>query len=81
VAVMSAPVKSSFPKRNLYHDQGAMEMSEQEKRTRKPGVCVPWEERLKEYPKIMGDEKIVQKVWEETDMLAYLYIWFCLTLF
>ena len=46
-----------------------------------PGVCIPWEERLKEYARITGDEKIVQRVWEDTDRLAYLYIWFVLTLF
>lgn len=52
----------------------------EEKVVVKPGVCVPWEEKVKEYQKIMGDEKIVQAVWEGTDALAYAYIWFCLTL-
>ena len=47
---------------------------------KKPGVCVPWEEKVKEYEKIMGDEKVAKKVWEETDDLAYQYIWFVLTL-
>jgi len=44
----------------------------------KPGVCIPWEVRVKEYPRIMGDAKVVKKVWEEIDNLAYLYIWFVL---
>ena len=56
-------------------------MSEQEHGTLKPGVCIPWEEKRKEYAEILGDEKIVQKVWEETDVLAYLYIWACLIQF
>jgi len=43
----------------------------------RPGVCFPWEEKVKEYPKILGDPKIVQKVWEELDTLGYLYLWFC----
>ena len=45
-----------------------------------PGVCVPWEEKAKEYEKIMGDKEIVKKVWEEVDDLAYQYVWFCLAL-
>jgi len=49
-----------------------------EKKAKEPGVCIPWEEKVKEYGKIMGDEKIVKKVWEDIDTLAYLYIWFCL---
>lgn len=53
---------------------------EKEKKAKKPGVCVSWEEKVKEYEKIMGDEKIVKKVWEDIDDLAYQYIWFCLAL-
>ncbi|MFP4057235.1 MAG: hypothetical protein ACLF0G_10235 [Candidatus Brocadiia bacterium] len=41
----------------------------------KPGVCIPWDQRRKEYPKLLGDEEVVKKAWEETDLLAYLYIW------
>ncbi len=57
-------------------------MSEQrpDPKTR-PGVCIPWEERKKEYPKILGDEKVVKKVWEEMDDLAYQFIWACLIQF
>ena len=47
---------------------------------KKPGVCVPWEEKVKEYKKIMGDEEVAKKVWEDIDDLAYQYIWFILTL-
>ena len=43
----------------------------------KPGVCIPWELRVKEYPEMLGDPKVVQKSWEEIDTLAYLYLWFC----
>ena len=52
----------------------------EEKKTREPGVCIPWEEKIKEYEKIMGDEQIVKKVWEEVDGMAYQYIWFVLAL-
>ncbi len=46
-----------------------------------PGVCVPWEEKLKELPKISGDEAIVKRVWEDLDAFGYMYIWQCLLSF
>lgn len=42
---------------------------------RPPGVCVPWAEKKAELPPITGDEQLVRRVWEETDALAYMYIW------
>lgn len=53
---------------------------EKEKVAKKPGVCIPWEEKIKEYEKITGDKEIVKTVWEDVDNLAYQYIWFCLAL-
>ncbi len=32
-----------------------------------------------DYPVIKGDERTIQKVWEEFDNLAYLTIWFLVT--
>lgn len=40
-----------------------------------PGVCIPWEEKLKELPDIKGDEELFKKVWQDNEGLAYLYIW------
>lgn len=40
-----------------------------------PGVCVPWALKKQELPPITGDEKLVQKVWEDMDSLAYIFIW------
>ena len=48
---------------------------------RPPGVCIPWEEKLKELPKIPGDAELARKIWEDTDALAYTYIWHCLLSF
>ena len=56
-------------------------MPEKQEKKLKPGVCIPWEDRRKEYPVLLGDEEIVRKVWEDIDTLAYLYIWFCLIQF
>ena len=49
-----------------------------EKGKKAPGVCISWEEKVKEYGEITGDKEIVKKVWEDIDSLAYVYIWFCL---
>jgi len=46
-----------------------------------PGVCIPWEQKLKELPEISGDKELVQKVWEDIDALGYVYIWHCLVSF
>ena len=56
-------------------------MSEEPTATPKPGVCIPWEEKRRELPEIRGDEKIVGRVWEDTEALAYTYIWQCLLSF
>jgi len=42
---------------------------------RKPGVCIPWEEKKKDLPQISGDEALVKKTWEDIDSLGYVYIW------
>jgi hypothetical protein len=41
----------------------------------RPGVCFPWEEKVKEYPSISGDPDLVKKVWEDIDALGNVYIW------
>ena len=56
-------------------------MPRQKERRLKPGVCIPWEEKLKELPEISGDKQLLQKVWEDIDALSYLYIWHCLVSF
>jgi hypothetical protein len=50
-------------------------MSEQQPLQRKPNVCVPWEEKLKELPPITGDRELVKRIWENIDALGYMYIW------
>ncbi|MBN1341225.1 MAG: hypothetical protein JXQ73_01020 [Phycisphaerae bacterium] len=47
----------------------------------KPGVCLPWEEKVKELPDVTGDADLVRSVWEANDSLAYTYIWQCLLSF
>ena len=50
-------------------------MGEKQKTKREPGVCIPWQEKLKELPEVLGDKQLIQKVWEDIDALAYTYIW------
>jgi hypothetical protein len=42
---------------------------------RKPGVLIPWEEKKKELPPIVSNEELVQRIWEDNDALAHMYIW------
>jgi hypothetical protein len=47
----------------------------------KPGVCFPWEQRVKDLPEITGDKAMIQQIWEDIDALGYTYIWQCLLSF
>jgi uroporphyrinogen-III decarboxylase len=46
-----------------------------------PGICFPFEEKLKEMPPISGDVRLVREVWDDIEGLAYLYIWHVLLSF
>jgi hypothetical protein len=48
---------------------------------RKPGACIPWEEKRRELPPIQGDARLLQRVWEDIDQFAYTYIWHLLLSF
>jgi len=48
---------------------------------RKPGECIPWEQKRKELSEICGNEELLEKVWQDNDALAYMYIWHCLLSF
>ena len=56
-------------------------MSETQEQRIKPGACISWERKIKELPKIQGDEQIVRRVWEDNESLAYTFIWHCLVSF
>jgi hypothetical protein len=47
----------------------------------KPGVCIPWQEKVKELPKILGDQELVKRIWEDVDSLGNMFIWQCLLSF
>ncbi len=47
----------------------------------KPGVCIPWEEKVQELPPISGDPELVRRIWEDTDSLGNMFIWQCLLSF
>jgi len=56
-------------------------MKKKKQMKRRPGVAIPWQEKAKELPEISGDKQLVQKIWEDVDTLAYIYIWQCLLSF
>lgn len=41
----------------------------------RPGVCFPWEERLKDLPEITGSPELIRRVWEDIDAFGNMYIW------
>lgn len=41
----------------------------------RPGVCFPWEERVKELPEITGSPELVRKIWEDIDGFGNMYVW------
>jgi uroporphyrinogen-III decarboxylase len=47
----------------------------------RPGVCFPFEEKLKDLAPINGDPKLVERVWNDCEGFAYLYIWHVLLSF
>lgn len=47
----------------------------------RPGVCIPWDQKVKELPEITGDADLVRRIWEANDALGYTYIWQCLLSF
>ena len=46
-----------------------------------PGICRMWEEKRRELPPISGDAGLVERVWNDVEGLAYLYIWHVLLSF
>ena len=75
----SAPEGPAGESKPRHGDPGRM--SPQQERKLKPGVCIPWEQKLKELPEISGDRDLIRRVWEDNDELAYTYIWHCLLSF
>jgi len=47
----------------------------------KAGACMPWAEKRKELAPIQGDERILERVWDNMDSLANMYVWQCLLSF
>jgi len=45
------------------------------------GVCIPWDEKLRELPPASGDPALFRRIWDELEGNAYLYIWHLLLSF
>jgi len=41
----------------------------------RPGVCFPWEDRVKDLPEITGSPELIRKIWEDIDAFGNMYIW------
>ena len=40
-----------------------------------PGVCIPWEDKVREIPPITGDADLARRIWEQVDAFGNMYIW------
>jgi hypothetical protein len=36
---------------------------------------VPWEEKLKEIPEVLGDRDLAKRIWEEQEAFGNMFIW------
>jgi hypothetical protein len=50
-------------------------MAGQPKRRVAPGVCFPWEDKVKTLPPIPGDAELARRIWEQVDAFGNMYIW------
>jgi len=44
-----------------------------------PGELQPFEEKLKEYGAVTGDEDVIRKAWENIEVYATRFVWMVLT--
>jgi hypothetical protein len=47
----------------------------------KAGVCLPWEEKVKELPPITGDAELTRRIWENIEGFGNMFVWQCLLSF
>jgi hypothetical protein len=45
----------------------------------RPGVLKPFEEKLREYEGMTGDEDVIRKAWENIEVYANRFVWMVLT--
>ena len=75
--VYSSPDRSDVSDKSDRSDSGSCAQP----KGPRPGVCIPWEEKLKELPPIQGDAELARRIWEEIDALGNMFIWQCLVSF
>lgn len=45
------------------------------------GACLPWQAVRNDLAPVQGDERIVERIWDNVDALANMYVWQCLLSF
>jgi len=73
--VYSSSSPPSEPSRRFGHPFGKERFSPFTKSRVAPGVCCPWEKKVKELPPISGRPELIRQVWENIDALGNMYIW------
>jgi len=45
------------------------------------GICIPWEQKVKEVPQIVGNKQLVETIWNNVEGFGNMFIWQCLLSF
>ncbi len=77
----SSSYQAAAPASTVNDQPTGIPASQSANRRAKPGVCIPWEEKVTEIPEITGDPRLFQQIWENIDGLGNMYIWQCLLSF
>ena len=67
--------------RSALHTLHSAQTMNENTTSKRPGVCVPFEEAKAEWPEINTDEELVRRIWEENDAEAYMFLWQCVVSF
>jgi len=54
-------------------------MSERKEKNIPEGTLIPWEQRKREYKKILGDKEIIKEEWVRIEKIANRFIYAILT--
>ncbi len=52
-----------------------MDMNQVNENGTRPGECASWESYRERLEAIKGDPELIKTIWQDTDFMAYFYIW------
>lgn len=73
--VYSQATSAELPPPFAPSDLGRTSLLDSNPLRRKPGVCIPWDDKKEEFGTLKGDEALTRQMWERHDASAYYFIW------